>query len=118
MTHVYKEIPNQRISKYKRLVGRFAIALVILFLPFATDLTSLGLISITTGLVVFALTVEIYGASCTLDPFMARKRHCTYSAKCRLSKKHLLASSKEGQVINVEELAKQGHSEHVVDSTV
>lgn len=93
------------------------VAIIILFLPFAHSLNSLDLIAITTCLTVWALTVEIYGASCTLDPLLAKKRQCTYSAKCGISKKLLHARGKDGQ-INIEQLAKEGHAEHGVDITV
>lgn len=113
--HVYKDIPNQRLSKYTRLVSRFVIALIILFLPFAHGLDSLELIATTTCLTVFSLAVEIYGASCTVDPLVQQNRHCTYSARCGISRKRLVAGRKDGEAINVEELGRQGHAEHNVD---
>lgn len=110
--HVYKDIPNQRIHKYGRATARFVAALIILLLPLKRSLDSLDLISITTSLVVLTLWIEIFGASCVKDPFWTPcKRHCTYSARCHMSKKDLAASSKGGQIVNVEEIARKGKGE-------
>lgn len=110
--HVYKDIPNQRIHKYGRATARFVAAIIILLLPLAQSLNSLDIISITTCLVVLTLWIEIFGASCVKDPFWVPcKRHCTYSARCHMSKKELAASSKGGQIVNVEEIARKGKGE-------
>ena len=102
LSHIYKVIPNQRLSKEWRLASRLCVAVIILLLPLAHGLDSLELISITTCLVVFALCVELYGASCVRDPFWwEQKRHCTYAARCHVSKKELEASSKGGKIVNV-----------------
>ncbi|KAF2097442.1 hypothetical protein NA57DRAFT_58029 [Rhizodiscina lignyota] len=112
LAHIYKEIPNQRLSKPWRTVVRLAIAVVILLLPLTHRLNSLELIAITTSLVVFALVVELVGASCVHDPFwMETKRHCTYAARCHISKKELAARTKGGKLIDVEELARDGKGE-------
>jgi low temperature requirement protein LtrA len=115
VTHTYREIPNQRCPKPYRLAIRFAVSLAILLLPLAGDrLDSLELVATTTCLVVIVLVVELLGNSSRRDFFWgfnscdARKRKCTYAARCGVSKKDLEASFKNGEVVRVEELARKG----------
>jgi hypothetical protein len=111
-THVYKAIPNQRLLKDKRLAIRFAVAIIFICLPLAHGLNSLELIATTTGLVWLVLIVELLGSTCIQDSFWNNcRRECQYSAKCRVTKKELEASMKNGTVINVEEIAKREKEE-------
>jgi hypothetical protein len=111
LTHTYKTIPSVRLRKPLRLGIRFAVAIVILFLPLAEErLNSLQLVTTTTCLVLLVLFVELAGSACVEDAFWgfnSGKRKCTYSAKCLLSKKELQANAKSGEIVNVEEIAKR-----------
>ncbi|KAF2182805.1 hypothetical protein K469DRAFT_669244 [Zopfia rhizophila CBS 207.26] len=110
-THVYKQIPNQRLRKNKRITVRFLISIVIILLPLAEDhLNSLELVATTTGLVLCVLFMELIGSTCTDQSIWWDKecrKKCQYSAKCQVSKKELEASMKNGTVLNVEEIAKR-----------
>ncbi|KAF2491628.1 hypothetical protein BU16DRAFT_574646 [Lophium mytilinum] len=111
-THVYKTIPNQRLLKNKRLAVRFAVAIIFICLPLADGLNSLELIATTTGLVWVVLIVELLGSTCVHETFWNDCRGtCQYSAKCRVTKKELEASMKNGTVINVEDIAKREKEE-------
>jgi hypothetical protein len=110
ISHVHKKIPHQRLSKHVRISVRFAVSLVILLLPLA-HLNSLELVSTTTGLVLFVLFMELWGATCTGQNILWENKcgrdKSEYLAKCSVSKKELVDSMKGGKVINVEEIAKR-----------
>ncbi len=109
LSHSTKLIPGQRLSKLNRTLYRFLAALAILLLPLARDrLTSLDLVAITTCLTVSVLVVDLAGLSCRGDSFFSRHRICDYSAHCKISKKDLAEKVRNGQVVNVEELARTG----------
>ncbi|OCK80360.1 hypothetical protein K432DRAFT_45747 [Lepidopterella palustris CBS 459.81] len=108
LTHVYKTIPNQRLLKEKRLVFRFAVAIIIICLPLVESLNSLQLIATTTGLVLFVLLQELAGSTCTQETFWwDNNKPCKYMARCKVTRKELEASMKNGTVINVEDIAKR-----------
>jgi hypothetical protein len=108
MSHVHKKIPHQRLKKNHRLIIRFAVSLAILLLPLA-HLDSLDLIGTTTGLVLFVLFLELWGATCSGQNIFwesnCGRDKCQYLAKCKVSKKELENSMKNGDIINVEEIA-------------
>lgn len=108
VSHVHKKIPHQRLNKHWRLAARFAVSLVIVLLPLA-HLNSLDLIGATTGLVLFVLSLELYGSTCTGQNILWERNcgrsKCQYLARCKVSKKELEESMKSGNVINVEEIA-------------
>jgi low temperature requirement protein LtrA len=114
MAHVHKKIPHQRINKHYRLIIRFAVSLAILLLPLA-HLNSLDLIGTTTGLVLSVLFLELWGATCTGQNILweskCGRNKCQYSAKCKVSKKELEDSMKNGNIINVEEIAARDENE-------
>ena len=114
MSHIHKEFEGQRIAKRYRLVLRVAVAIVLICLPLAHDLSSLELISTTTALVALVLTVELYGSTSVLDGFWRDKKTCKYSAECHLKKKDLETAFAKGETIAVEELSKGTKGEKCV----
>lgn len=84
-SHEHKKPATLRLHKNIRLANRVAACIIMFFLPMARSLESLNLISITLGLTVWVLIVELWGKSCKDDPFIGEKDGCcvTYTAKCR-----------------------------------
>ncbi|UKZ59020.1 uncharacterized protein TrAtP1_000340 [Trichoderma atroviride] len=84
-SHEHKKQPTLRLNKNLRLANRIAVCIIMFFLPLATSLQSLSLISITLSLTVWVLIVELWGKSCTDDPFIGEKDGCciTYCARCK-----------------------------------
>lgn len=109
-THTHKRIPNQRLIKAKRLIFRALVGIVIICLPLA-HLNSLQLVATTTGLVLAVLLVELIGASCWGENILwdsnCRRNKARYDAKCSVRKEELAKSMKEGNVLDVEELARK-----------
>ena len=108
MTHTHKEVEGQRLTKTHRLIFRAVISIVLICLPLAHSLTSLGLISTTTGLVVLTLCVDLYGSSCVYNTFWREKTKCKYMADCQVKKTAVERALKEGVAIDIEEEAR-GH---------
>ena len=109
LTHVHKDPPiGVRIKKCYRLANRAVVCVIFFCLPLAHDLNSLQLVSITTGMVVWVLLLELFGVSCPGDSFVGEKRRCKYTARCKISKKDLESAVKSGTVINVENLSGKG----------
>ena len=104
VAHEHKEIQGVRIRKRQRLLVRFCVAIILLFLPLASKLDSLQLIATTTGLVVFVLAVDLYGLSCVQDSFWRDKSTCKYSARCRMRRQDMEAAIKTGAIVNTEEM--------------
>ncbi|KAK5997012.1 hypothetical protein PT974_02361 [Cladobotryum mycophilum] len=86
-SHEHRKPPTLRLNKHIRLANRVAVCIIMFFLPMAHSLRSLDLISITLGLTVWVLTIELWGKSCTDDPFFGEECCVKYTAKC--SKKDL-----------------------------
>ncbi len=105
VSHIHKEIEGQRIPKKYRLAVRAALSIILLCLPLAHELSSLELISTTTGLVALAMSVDLYGSTSVHDDFWKDKRVCKYSADCSAKKRDIEAALKMGETIAVEELA-------------
>jgi hypothetical protein len=109
ITHVHKEVAQGvRIPKTYRMLNRFAVCIIIFVLPTAHELNSLQLISVTTGLVIWVLVLELWGSSCPQESFFGEKKSCKYTAWCKISKKDLESAVKGGHVINVEQLSDRG----------
>lgn len=89
-------------------MNRFAISVIIFCLPLARNLNSLHMISTTTGLILWVLLLELYGASCPKDTFFGENQACKYTARCKIAKKEMELAVKNGNVINVWELAGSG----------
>lgn len=104
--HVHKKSEGQRVTKRSRLALRVAIAVVIICLPLAESLSSLGLISTTTGLIGLVLMFDLYGCTSAGESFLRDGRKCKYWADCpRRRRRALEEAMKIGATINVEELA-------------
>ena len=119
LSHVHKRLPNVRLYKRQRLTQRCFIALIIILLPLAhSHLSSLGLISVTTGLTVFVLAADLYGMSCQGDEFWlggvtGKEQKASYSAKCHVSKRkrrEIQDAMKRGEKVDVQELLKRRDS--------
>ncbi|KAK6537795.1 hypothetical protein TWF694_010701 [Orbilia ellipsospora] len=88
LSHLHKDIYTQKISKKYRLAYRFAVCIVWLCLPAARDhLNSLHLISITTGMTISVVALEIYGTSCKGDDMFGAKKSCPYICDAELQKR-------------------------------
>ena len=110
-SHVHKKIERQRVHKRPRLVLRVAVGVVLICLPLAETLSSLQLISTTTGLVVLTLIFEVVGSTSKNNSFWRDRRRCKYSAECRVRKKAVEAALKAGATIDVAEMMKDEGSE-------
>lgn len=102
-THVHKHSPTLRFKKRWRLCGRFAIAVVLLCLPLAENLNSLELVGTVTGLVVFALGLELWAGSCNKEKLCQRSQPCKYFGHCQ--KKELEALVKRGKSVDLAQLS-------------
>ncbi|KAK7403577.1 hypothetical protein QQX98_010670 [Neonectria punicea] len=87
--HQHRVPATLRWSKTTRLANRLAVCAIMFFLPMAKSLNSLQLISVTLGLSVWVLLVELFGKSCRNDPFIGEKKGCTVRYSCKCSKKDL-----------------------------
>lgn len=106
MTHVHKEFEGQRIKKRYRVACRISAAVTLLCLPLAEKLNSLQMISTTTGLVAFALIIDLYGSTSIHDSFWKDRRKCKYRADCHMKKKDMETAIKTGQTIEIAVLSK------------
>ena len=106
LCHVHKKVENQQIMKRPRLAVRAVVALVLICLPLAEGLSSLRLISTTTGLIVLTLMVEVWGQTPKATSFWKGRRNCKYSAECRVKRKMIDDALKAGVMIDVAELSK------------
>ncbi|KAI6761986.1 hypothetical protein HG531_002539 [Fusarium graminearum] len=87
--HDHRHPATRRLSKKTRLANRALVCLILFCLPLAKSLNSLNLISITLGLTVWVLLLELFGKSCRSDPFIGEKKGCSVRYKCKCSKKDL-----------------------------
>jgi len=110
LCHTHKEASGSRIriKKRIRLTHRFFVCTILFCLPLAHWLSSLQLISTTTGLVCYVLLLELWGMSCPDESFFGEKKACRYSARCKMSKKDLESAVKGGHVIEVSMLSAGG----------
>ncbi len=106
--HIHKDAEGVRIKKRHRMANRFAVCIIFFCLPTAQWLNSLQLVSITTGLVIWVLLLELWGMSCPDESFFGEKKPCRYTAKCKISKKDLESAVKGGHVVNVSALKDTG----------
>ncbi|KAI9803543.1 MAG: hypothetical protein M1825_001886 [Sarcosagium campestre] len=112
VSHEHKDVANARIRKRHRLTVRVAVAIVLLCLPAAEDrLDSLELISVVTCLIVFALTVDLWGSSCVGTPLFGSSGKCKYTAECGMRRRDLEHAVKTGETVNVETLARNEKDE-------
>ena len=107
--HIHKDPPRgDRITKRYRMANRIGICVILICLPLSHRLNSLQLISVTTGLVLWVLLLELWGASCPDESFFGEKRSCKYTANCKISKRELESAVKGGHVINIQDLSDRG----------
>ena len=104
MSHVHKEFDGQRLSKKIRLPFRLGVSIILICLALAESLTSLTLVSTTTGLVVCVLVVDLFGSTSKEDTFWRCKSQCRYSAECALKKKLLINAIKRGETVNLADI--------------
>ena len=104
LCHVHKEFDGQRIGKQYRLSVRICVAIVLIFLPLADSLSSLQLVSITTGLVVLTLMIDVYGSTSIHDEFWRCTSQCQYRANCPIKRKLAMDAVKTGTTIRLEEV--------------
>lgn len=107
VAHVHRNISGLRLRKCWRLCGRFAVGVVLICLPLAHDLHSTQLVGIVTGLVVFALGLELWADSSCEDSFFGdcKSKKRRYWGHC--PRKHLQAFVKEGKEVDHEMLRNQ-----------
>ncbi|KAL8739007.1 MAG: hypothetical protein Q9181_000289 [Wetmoreana brouardii] len=104
--HVHKKFDGQRVTKRSRMAVRIAVAMVIICLPLAESLSSLGLISTTTGLIGLVLVIDLYGCTFVGESFLRDGRKCKYWADCpRRRRQAVDEAMKTGAMVNVEALA-------------
>jgi hypothetical protein len=110
LCHIHKDSAKGiRILKRYRLINRCCVCIILLLLPLSEHLSSLQLVSIVTGLLLWVLLMELWGVSCPQDTWFGQEGgKCKYIAKCRISKRDLESAVKGGQVIKVEELKDRG----------
>jgi hypothetical protein len=111
MSHEKKHVPGERLSPKLRCAYRVVASLAILLLPLAHErLSSLGLVATTCGITWSILLVDLAGLTCKGDDFWGFKsgRKCTYAANCRISNRDLEEKVRNGETVNVEELARKG----------
>jgi len=84
ISHVHKDLRGMRVSKRVRLGFRSVIGVVMILLPLAGDrLSSLDLVATMTGLIVFSLIVEVWGASRKGTGLVMRGgKPCGYVGRC------------------------------------
>ena len=104
MTHVHKVFDGQRIGKKFRIPNRIAVSVVVICLSVVRSLSSLQLVSITTGLVVYVLMVDVYGSTSVHDDFWKCTSQSKYRADCPLKRKILVDALKSGATIKLEEV--------------
>ena len=104
MSHVHKEIEGLRLKKRWRLCGRFIVAIILLLLPLAEGLDSLELVGTVTGLIVFALILELWASSCRNECLYTRSKPCKYVGHC--GKKDLEALVRGGKEVDVQQLSR------------
>lgn len=83
LSHVHRDAAGMRLQKKYRLGIRAATAIVMICLPLAHEkLSSLDLVATMTGLIVFTLAVEVWGASRRGTGFEGRGKPCAYTGSC------------------------------------
>jgi hypothetical protein len=109
LCHIHKDGPvGVRIKKRNRMANRFIVCIIFFALPTATSLDSLQLVSVTTGLVIWVLLLELWGMSCPDESFFGEKKQCKYVARCKISKKDLETAVRRGTVLSVSALQDKG----------
>lgn len=95
ISHVHRDIDGLRLTKKHRLVGRFAIAIIMILLPLAEHLTSVELLGVVTALLVALLVLELWATSCCHEKLFGRSKQCKYVG--RAGKRNVQAMIKDGR---------------------
>ena len=103
-SHDHRVFDGQRIAKRYRICNRIVVAIILICLPLAKSLSSLQLVSTTTGLVVYILMVDVYGSTSIHDDFWKCNAQCKYRAECPLKKKLVFDALKSGTKIKLEDV--------------
>jgi len=123
--HIHKRLEKSRLKKRPRLAIRVCVAIIIICLPLADSLTSLDLISITTGLVFLVLCLDLFGNSCEGDKFWTggwcaeEKKKCTYTANFKLGRRRrreIEQALHRGEKISLSDLLKRHSSMSSLES--
>ena len=101
---MHKEFDGERVEKRYRISVRLSVAIILIFLPLADSLSSLQLVSITTGMVVLTLMVDVYGSTSIHDEFWRCTSQCRYRAICPIKRKLAMDAIKTGTTIRLEEV--------------
>jgi low temperature requirement protein LtrA len=114
MSHLHKDLKGMRLSKRVRLSFRACIGVVMVLLPLAGErLDSLNVVATMTGLIVFSLIVEVWGASRKgTGLVVGRGKPCGYVGRC--GKRDLQAVLGEDGRVDVDAL---GERKGMVDKT-
>lgn len=109
-SHEHRTLKGAHISKLTRLLFRCSVGVVLICLPLAEELTSLGLMATTCCLIILILIVDIFGAHCTkgesfwLGGLCEKQRNrCKYTCPNR-------KNSEGGTLIDSGEAGKDGKS--------
>ncbi|KAK1833696.1 E1-E2 ATPase-domain-containing protein [Podospora conica] len=97
-----------RVPKWVRLCNRLGVCVVLFCLPAAGDrLNSLELIGLSTGLMVWVLSVELWGKSCKMQSFVWAdgEERCRYTARC--AQRKLEDAMKSDGEVDVVELGRE-----------
>lgn len=104
LCHVHKKFDGERIGKRYRISVRVSVAIILIFLPLADSLSSLRLVSITTGLIVLTLMIDVYGSTSIHDNFWKCNSQCKYRANCPIKRQLAVNAVKTGTTIRLEEV--------------
>jgi hypothetical protein len=107
LSHEHRQPPNLRWKKGQRLANRVIVALIFFGLPWIRSLTSKALISITMSLVLEILLVELWGTSCSDDPFIGERKGVCVRYKTHCCKRDLKKALREEQKRNPEKFSEK-----------
>ena len=102
LSHEHRQPPNLRWKKWQRLTNRVVISLIFFGLPWIRSLNSKELIATTMSLVLEILLVELWGTSCSDDPFVGERKGVCVRYKTHCCKRDLKKALKEEQRKNPE----------------
>lgn len=115
MSHLHKTIYTQKIPKRYRLIYRIIVCIIWLCLPTAKEhLNSLHMISITTGMTISIVALEIYGTSCREDIMFGAKKTCPYICDAELCKRRESDQSSLETAVDPEKGGRKNSSEYVL----
>lgn len=117
LAHTHKRLAKARLMKRPRLAVRAVVAVGIIFLAFADNLSSLSLIGITTSLTIFILTLDLYGNSAQGSSFWTggccihERKRTSYIAHHRVGRRRreeIRRALERGEKVGLAELLRRG----------